>query len=57
MSIPVPIRKHCRNVLYKSNKKIFTTVNSHVNSSKSNYLNTSNSDNLIGTSNLPRVKL
>ena len=34
---------------------IFNTVNSHVNSSESNNLNTSNNDNAKENSNLPRI--
>ena len=40
-------------VLYKSKNRRCTTVISHVNSNESNNMNTSNSDNIIGTSNLP----
>ena len=47
--------KHGRKVSYKSRKRIFTTFNSHVNSIKSNNLNTSNSDNGIGNSKLPHI--
>ena len=48
-------REHGRKVLYKSNKRRCTTVISHVNSNKSNHLNTSNSDDVIGTSNLTQI--
>ena len=41
--------------MYKSNKRRCTTVISHVNSIKSNHLNTSNSDNVIGTLNLTQI--
>ena len=44
--------KHERKVLSKSNKRRCIIVNLHVNSRKSNNLNTSNSDNVIGTSKL-----
>ena len=47
-----PRRKQGRKIFYKSNKSRCTTVNSHVNSNESNNLNTSNSDNVIGNSNL-----
>ena len=36
--------------MYISKKRIFTTVNSHVNNNESNNVNTSNSDDVIGTS-------
>ena len=48
-------REHGRKVLYKSNKRRFTTIISHVNRNKSNHLNTSNSDNVIGNSNLTQI--
>ena len=50
-------RKHGRKVSYKSNKRIWNTVNSHVNSSESNNMNTWNSDNVIGNSNLPNTNV
>ena len=50
-------KKHDRKLLSRSKKRRCTTVNSHVNSSKSNNLNTSNSDNVIGTSKLPHIKV
>ena len=39
------------------NKSRCTTVTSHVNSRKSNYLNTYNSYNVIGNSNIPRINV
>ena len=57
MEFVSPRRKHGRKVLRKSKKRIVTTINSHTNSSKSNYLNISNSDNVIGTSNLPHINV
>ena len=44
-------------VLYKSNERRFTTVVSHLNNNKSNNLNKPNSDNVIGTSNLPNINV
>ena len=41
-------RKQGRKVLYISNKIKCDTVNSNVNRNKSNHLNASNSDNVIG---------
>ena len=47
-------REHGRRVFFKSKKDGCTIVNSHVNSSekKSNF---SNSENVIGNSNLPSI--
>ena len=42
--------KHNRTVLYMSKKSRRTTTISHINSNKSNNLNTSNGDNVVGTS-------
>ena len=39
-------------VLYKSKKRICTTVISHANINESNILNASNNDNIIVTSNI-----
>ena len=39
-------------VSYKSRKRMCINVNSHINSSESNNLNTSNSDNVTGNSNI-----
>ena len=50
-------RKQVRNIYYIYNKRICTTVNSHINSNKSNNLNTPNSDNVIGNSNLPHINV
>ena len=47
------IRENIKKVLYKSKKMVCTNIISHDNNNKSNNLNTSNSDNVIGTSNLP----
>ena len=44
-----------RKVSFKSNKKICITVNSHLNSSETDNYKTSNSDDVIGNSNLPRI--
>ena len=52
-----PRRKQGRKVSFKYNNRISTTVNSYVNSSKSNDTNKYNSDNVIGNSNLPRVNV
>ena len=52
-----PIRKKGRNVSYISKKRRCTNVNSHVNSSKSNNLIISNSDNVIRTSNLTHTNI
>ena len=50
-------RKQGRNILYFYKKSRCTTVNSHVNGSKSNNLITSSSDIVIVNSNLPRVNV
>ena len=50
-------RKQGRKVLSKSNKRRCITVNSQFNSSKTNSLNTSNSDDIIYNSNNPRVNV
>ena len=42
---------------YQSKKRRYITVNSHFNSSETNHLNTSNSDNVIGNSNLSRINV
>ena len=49
--------KHGWKVFTKSKKKICTTVTSHVKSSKSNDLNTYNSDNVIGSSNIYLINI
>ena len=49
--------KHERKVLSKYKKRRCTLVYSHVNRIKSNILNTSNSDNVIGNSNLPHINV
>ena len=46
-----------KNISYVSKKRICNTVNSRVNSSKSNNPNTSNIDNGIGNSNLPSINV
>ena len=43
--------------MYKSKKRICNTVISNFNINESNNFNTSNSDNVIGTSNLPHRKI
>ena len=48
-----PRIKQGRKLSLKSKKRICITVNSHFNSSETNNLKTSNSDNVIGNSNLP----
>ena len=50
-------RKHVRKVFFRSKKRICTTINSRVNSNKSNNLNESNSDNGIGNSSLPCINV
>ena len=52
-----PKRKQEREVSFKSNKRICTTVNSHIFGSKSNDPNICNSDNVIGNSNLPCINV
>ena len=42
---------------YKSKKSRCTTMISQININESNNLNTSNSDNIIGTSNLPHSNI
>ena len=42
---------------YKYKKSRCITVNSQVNSSELNNLNTSKSDNIIGNSNLPHINI
>ena len=51
------IRKLEGNVLFKSNKRRFITVNSHFNSSETNHLIASNSDDVIVNSNLPCINV
>ena len=50
-------RKQGRKVSYKYKKSIFTNVNLHANSSKSNSTNTSNIDIVVGNSNLPHINV
>ena len=50
-------RKQVRKVSFKSNNTRCITVNSHFNSIETNYLKTSNSDNVIVNSNLPRINV
>ena len=50
-------RKQVRKILYIYKKRRCSTVNSRLNSSKSNNSNTSNSDNAIGNSNLSRMNV
>ena len=52
-----PRIKQERKVSFKYNNRVCTTVNSHVNSSGSNDMNTHNSDNFIGNSNLPHINV
>ena len=49
--------KTCSEGFSKSKKSRCTTVNSHVNSSESNDLNTYNRDNFIGNANIPRINV
>ena len=53
MDFTLSRREYVRKVLSRSNNCIFTTINLHINIMKSDNLNTSNSDNVIGKSNLP----
>ena len=50
-------RKQGGNFSFKSKKRRFITVNSHFNSSETNNLNTSNSDDVIVNSNLPHINV
>ena len=50
-----PGRKLGRKVSFKSNKRGCITVNSHFNSSETNSLNKSNSDDVKGNSNPPFI--
>ena len=49
--------KTCLEGFSKSKRRRCTTVTSHVDSSESNDLNTYNSDNFIGNSNIPRINI
>ena len=49
------IRKQGGKVSFKSKKRICITVNSHFNISIKNNYNTSNNDDVIINSNLPRI--
>ena len=49
--------KQGRKVLYQYRKRRCITINSHINSSETNNLNTSKSDNVIRNSNLPRINV
>ena len=50
-------RKHRRKFSYKSKNSRFNTVNSYVNSSRSNNPNTSNTDNFIVNSNPSNINV
>ena len=50
-------RKQGNTIIYMSKKWRCTTVISHTNNNESNNLNTSNSDNVIGTSNFPHSNI
>ena len=50
-------QKHGQDIFLKSKKRRYTTVTSYVNSSESNDINTYNSDNFIGNSNLPCINV
>ena len=50
-------REQGSKILYIFKNRISTTVNFHAKSSESNNLNTSNNDNFIGNSNLPRINV
>ena len=52
-----PRKKQVRNVFNRYNKRRFITVNSYVDISKSNILNTSNSGGVIVNSNFPRINV
>ena len=49
--------KQGQKVLYYSKKRICPDVISNTNRNKSNKLNISNSENVIGTSNLPHINV
>ena len=49
--------KQGRKVSYKYKKRRFTTGNSCVNGKKSNNLNTSNIDNIVGNSKFPSINV
>ena len=49
--------KHSSLVSYKYKRRKCITVNSQVNLSESNHLNTSNHDNVIGNSNPPLINV
>ena len=57
MAFMLSRQKHGEKVFPKYKKRRCTTVTSHVNSIESNDLNTYNSDNFIGKSNLPRINV
>ena len=57
MEFPSSIRKQGRIIFYISKKRRCTTVNSHINSIKSNHLNIPNNDNVIENSNLPHINI
>ena len=46
-------RKHVRNFLSNYKKRRCTNIISHFNNNASNHFNTSNNNNVIGTSNFP----
>ena len=57
MAFTLSRQKHGRKVFSKSKKRICTIVTSHVNNSKSNYMNPYNSDNVIVNLNISRINV
>ena len=57
MAFTLSRRRQGRKTSYISKKIRYTTIKSHANSIKSNHLNTSNNDNVIGNSNLPYINV
>ena len=56
-AVSVIKKKQGRNIPIISKKIRYTTVNSHINSSEPNSFSTTNSDNVTGNSNLPRINV
>ena len=57
MAFTLSRQKNGQEVFPKSNKRICTTVTSHFNTSKSNYLNTQNRDSVMGNLNINRINV
>ena len=57
MALKSSIREQWRKVSFESKNRRRITVNSNFNSSEKDSLNTSNSDNCIGNSNLPFINV